>query len=148
MQNYTTQKPAPHSKICRQLHASLQISTREILAATNNFSSDLIFVDTPSNIGFIYKTELSNGRKLIAVKKLAPQAFQEFMEFRSELEILGKLQPQRGSDSQAYMHGLEKPTIPSDVESSNVLLDSEFEAHISDFGLARTVDSCQSHVST
>ncbi|PON52657.1 Serine/threonine protein kinase [Parasponia andersonii] len=187
-------------------HPSLQIiSMSEILAATKNFSPDQIIGD--SRFGFVYKAELSNGLKL-AIKKLHPDAFQGFMEFRSELEILGKLRHRNiahvlgycvsGADrilifelfengdlnlnlhdlwsssernymsharfplswetrqkivkgvanGLAYIHGLDKPIIHRDIKSSNVLLDSDFEARISDFGLARTIDYRHSHVST
>ncbi|KAK7279803.1 hypothetical protein RJT34_24861 [Clitoria ternatea] len=47
-----------------------------------------------------------------------------------------------------YLHGREKPIIHRDIKASNVLLDSEFEAHIADFGLARTMDNSHTHVST
>ena len=49
-----------------------------------------------------------------------------------------------------YLHGLEKPVIHRDIKASNVLLDSGFEAHIADFGLARRIDTTRgsSHVST
>ncbi|GMN48638.1 hypothetical protein TIFTF001_017824 [Ficus carica] len=66
------------------------ISMRDIITATatNNFSADLIA--SVSKFGFLYKAELPNGLKL-TVQKLHLDAFQGFMEFRSELEILGKL---------------------------------------------------------
>lgn len=48
----------------------------------------------------------------------------------------------------AYLHGLDKPIIHRDIKTSNVLLDSDFEAHIADFGLARRIDTSHSHVST
>ncbi|ESQ52811.1 hypothetical protein EUTSA_v10016827mg [Eutrema salsugineum] len=48
----------------------------------------------------------------------------------------------------AYLHGLPKPIIHRDIKSSNVLLDSQFVAHIADFGLARRIDTSRSHVST
>ncbi|CAA7041708.1 unnamed protein product [Microthlaspi erraticum] len=48
----------------------------------------------------------------------------------------------------AYLHGLPKPIIHRDIKSSNVLLDSEFVAHIADFGLARRMEDSRSHIST
>ncbi|KAF8749353.1 hypothetical protein HU200_012684 [Digitaria exilis] len=49
----------------------------------------------------------------------------------------------------AFLHGQESPVIFRDLKSSNVLLDSDYRAKLSDFGLARdgpTGD--RSHVST
>jgi serine/threonine protein kinase len=187
---------------------TLRISIAELVNATKNFSADLIVGD--GSFGLVYKAQLSNG-VTVAIKKLDPDAFQGFREFRAEMDALRNLRHrnivkilgycvsgadrllvyeyiEKGSLDQwlqdassendgmaaffqggvrkplgwetrikiakgvanglAYCHGLEQPIIHRDIKASNVLLDSEFEAHIADFGLARSIDSSHSHVST
>jgi serine/threonine protein kinase len=189
---------------------TLRISMAELVTATKNFSADLIVGD--GSFGLVYKAQLSNG-VTVAIKKLDPDVFQGFRQFRAEMDALRNLRHrnivkilgycvsgadrllvyeymEKGSLDQwlqdassenddmatffqggvrkplgwetrikiakgvanglAYCHGLEQPIIHRDIKASNVLLDSEFEAHIVDFGLARRIidySSC-SHVST
>lgn len=47
----------------------------------------------------------------------------------------------------AYLHGLDTPIIHRDIKASNVLLDRDFELHISYFRLTRQVKEVYSHVS-
>uniref|UniRef100_A0A2P2J0J4 Uncharacterized protein MANES_12G141600 n=1 Tax=Rhizophora mucronata TaxID=61149 RepID=A0A2P2J0J4_RHIMU len=180
-----------------------RVSMEELKISTKNFSANLIIGD--GSFGLVYKAQLSSGTP-VAIKKLDPDAFQGYREFRAETETLGKLRHrnivqmlgycmsgsdrvliyefiEKGSLDQwlhdttsssdtehsvklplswetrikvvngvakglAYLHGLETPIIHRDIKASNVLLDSDFEAHIADFGLARRIDGSHSHVST
>ena len=60
----------------------------EIIHATKNFSADLIVGD--GSFGLVYKAQLADG-PTVAIKKLDPNAFQGFREFRAEMETLGNL---------------------------------------------------------
>ena len=49
----------------------------------------------------------------------------------------------------AYLHHDCNPRIiHRDVKSSNILLNENFEAHLSDFGIAKCVPAAKSHAST
>lgn len=65
-----------------------RISMQELIHATRNFSPDLIIGD--GSFGLVYKARLDSGT-VVAVKKLAADAFQGFREFRAEMETLGKI---------------------------------------------------------
>ncbi|CAJ1976910.1 unnamed protein product [Sphenostylis stenocarpa] len=174
----------------------IKITWEELALATDNFSPHLIVGD--GSFGLVYKARLSTNA-LVAVKKLSPDAFQGFREFRAEMETLSKLNhpnivrilgywasgPERllvyeflekgnldhwlhepdlshsplswetrvniirgVAHGLAYLHGLEKAVIHRDIKASNILLDSKFQSHIADFGLARRIDKTHSHVST
>ncbi|KAJ6681477.1 hypothetical protein OIU74_019873 [Salix koriyanagi] len=65
-----------------------RISMEELKVSTKNFSTDLIIGD--GSFGLVYKAALYNG-STVAIKKLDPDAFQGFREFRAEMETLGVL---------------------------------------------------------
>ncbi|KAK7857416.1 leucine-rich repeat receptor protein kinase ems1 [Quercus suber] len=48
----------------------------------------------------------------------------------------------------SFLHSLDKPIAHQNIKSRTVFLDSDFQAHITDFGLARGIDNSTSYVST
>ncbi|KAL0320464.1 UNVERIFIED_CONTAM: putative receptor-like protein kinase [Sesamum radiatum] len=49
----------------------------------------------------------------------------------------------------AYLHeAIEPKVVHRDIKSSNILIDNEFNAKVSDFGLAKLLESGESHITT
>lgn len=49
----------------------------------------------------------------------------------------------------AYLHeAIEPKVVHRDIKSSNILIDDQFNAKVSDFGLAKLLDSGESHITT
>ena len=49
----------------------------------------------------------------------------------------------------AYLHeAIEPKVVHRDIKSSNILIDDEFNAKVSDFGLAKLLGSGESHITT
>ncbi|CAN8280030.1 unnamed protein product [Cochlearia groenlandica] len=49
----------------------------------------------------------------------------------------------------AYLHeAIEPKVVHRDIKASNILIDNDFNAKLSDFGLAKLLDSSESHVTT
>ncbi|KAL6137191.1 hypothetical protein ACLB2K_062484 [Fragaria x ananassa] len=52
-------------------------------------------------------------------------------------------------DLLSYLHeAIEPKVIHRDIKSSNILIDDEFNSKVSDFGLAKLLDSGESHITT
>ncbi|KZV20087.1 leucine-rich repeat receptor protein kinase EXS [Dorcoceras hygrometricum] len=65
------------------------------------------------------------------------------LSWQTRIKIVGSL-----AKGLCYMHNWTTPIIHRDIKASNVLLDSSFESHIADFGLARCIQGSHSHFST
>lgn len=49
----------------------------------------------------------------------------------------------------AYLHeAVEPKVVHRDIKSSNILIDEEYNAKVSDFGLAKLLGSGESHITT
>jgi serine/threonine protein kinase len=49
----------------------------------------------------------------------------------------------------AYLHeAIDPKVVHRDIKSSNILIDDEFNSKVSDFGLAKLLNSDKSHINT
>ncbi|GMP95261.1 hypothetical protein CsSME_00044372 [Camellia sinensis var. sinensis] len=140
-------------------HALKILSFASIVEATNNFSIENKLGQ--GGFGPVYKGKLQEGR-VIAVKRLSTTSCQGLVEFKNELILISKLQhtnlvrvldpAKRGlldwtkclniiegvAQGLLYLHKYSRMrVIHRDLKASNVLLDENMNAKISDFGMAR-----------
>ncbi|KAF3455555.1 hypothetical protein FNV43_RR00187 [Rhamnella rubrinervis] len=118
------------------------------------------FIEAPiealeNNKGLVYRTQLSTGQ-VVAVKKfmrmvewpmrkLSKGSLAKILTDNGkamELEWAARVNVVKGlANAISYMHHECCPcVVHRDISSKNVLLDGDYEAHLSDFGSARTVD--------
>nr|CAD1841230.1 unnamed protein product [Ananas comosus var. bracteatus] len=114
--------------------------------------------------GATYKAEISPG-VLVAIKRLAVGRFQGVQQFHAEIKTLGRFIQERSKRpvdwrmlhkialdiacALAYLHDQCVPRIlHRDVKPSNILLDNECNAFLSDFGLARLLGNSETHATT
>ncbi|KAF7131914.1 hypothetical protein RHSIM_Rhsim09G0034500 [Rhododendron simsii] len=131
-----------------------QVSMAELEKATHNFSPDLIIGcgSFGSNRVLVYEYVKNGsldkwlllGRKQDLIKIAeTPRSSRLPLSWETRIKIV------RGvASGLAYMHNLKTPIIHRNIKASKVLLDSDFEPHIGDFGFARIIDGSLSHVST
>ncbi|KAL0424814.1 UNVERIFIED_CONTAM: Proline-rich receptor-like protein kinase PERK9 [Sesamum radiatum] len=129
----------------------------ELVDATNGFSAQNLLGE--GGFGSVYKGCLADGRE-VAVKQLKIGGGQGDREFRSEVEIISEGRPVMDWATRvriavgaargiAYLHEDCHPRIiHQDIKSSNILLDSNFEARVSDFGLAKLAMDANTHITT
>ncbi|CAN4121460.1 unnamed protein product [Withania somnifera] len=142
---------------------------KEIKKATNGFSKDRIL--GRGGFGEVFKGGLQDGtivnhRNLVkllgcCVETEQPLMIYEyipngtlhdhlhckystFLDWKTRLKIASQT-----AEALAYLHSAGYPPIfHRDVKSTNILLDNEFNAKVSDFGLSRLACPGLSHVST
>lgn len=64
-------------------------------------------------------------------------------------KIINLVNGECGPCSLAYLHeAIEPKVVHRDIKSSNILIDDEFNAKVSDFGLAKLLGAGKSHITT
>ncbi|XP_022774626.1 probable receptor-like protein kinase At2g42960 isoform X2 [Durio zibethinus] len=129
---------------------------RDLDLATDHFSAENVIGE--GGYGVVYRGRLINGTE-VAVKKLLNNLGQAEKEFRVEVEAIGHVRHKNlvrllgycieGVHRLAYLHeAIEPKVVHRDIKSSNILIDDDFNAKVSDFGLAKLLGSGESHITT
>ncbi|URE29556.1 receptor-like protein kinase [Musa troglodytarum] len=150
----------------------LHIPLIDIKASTDGFDESLVVGS--GGFGKVYKGVLADGTK-VAVKRAMPGSKQGYPEFQTEILVLSKIRhrhlvsligyceeqserilvyeymekgPLRPYLGLHYLHTSQSHTIiHRDIKSTNILLDDNYLAKVSDFGLSKLRPSCgETHV--
>ncbi|RWW66210.1 hypothetical protein BHE74_00026435, partial [Ensete ventricosum] len=157
------------------LHMNMALHVYEdIMRMTENLSEKYIIGYGASST--VYKCVLKNC-KPVAIKRLYSHYPHNLKEFETELETVGSIKHRNlkvallaatgptkkkklewdarlrialgAAQGLAYLHHDCSPRIiHRDVKSSNILLDKDYEAHLTDFGIAKSLCVSKTHTST
>ncbi|QCD80845.1 interleukin-1 receptor-associated kinase 4 [Vigna unguiculata] len=121
----------------------------EMQQATNNFDENKVI--GVGGFGKVYLGTLKDGTK-VAIRRGSGNSEQGINEFRTELEMLSKLRHRHLVSLIArglyYLHtGAAQSITHRDVKTTNILLDENYIAKVSDFGLSKVVPD-EAQVST
>ncbi|MBA0754146.1 hypothetical protein Gogos_022381, partial [Gossypium gossypioides] len=133
-----------------------KIAFEDIIKATEDF--DIKYCIGTGGYGSVYRAVLPSG-KVVALKKLHRlEAEQPAYDtgFRNEIKFLTEIRHKnitkrvnivKGvAHALSYMHhDCNPPIVHRDISSNNILLNSELEAFIADFGTARLLDPASSN---
>ncbi|PPS12115.1 hypothetical protein GOBAR_AA08502 [Gossypium barbadense] len=122
---------------------SIWFKLHDLEKATDHFSSKN-FIGR-GGFGFVFKGILPDGT-LVAVKRIIESEFQGVkpLSWPQRKNII--LDVAKGL---AYLHYGVKPAIyHRDIKATNILLDADMRARVSDFGLAKQSREGQSHLTT
>ncbi|KAH9613040.1 hypothetical protein KSS87_005469 [Heliosperma pusillum] len=148
-------------------HSRSWFTFQELSEATCGFSDENLLGE--GGFGCVYKGHLVDGR-VVAVKQLKIGGGQGEREFKAEVEIISRIHHRHLVSLVGYSiwEREGKPVmdwatrvkiavgaarghpriIHRDIKSSNILIDNNYEAQVSDFGLAKLAMDAETHVST
>ncbi|CAA7027786.1 unnamed protein product [Microthlaspi erraticum] len=130
--NHQTSNQAPSS--LEVFHE--KISYGDVRDATDGFSSRNMVGS--GSFGNVFKAFLPTENKVVAVKVLNLQRHGAMKSFMAECESLKDIRSDDVASVLDYLHvHCHEPIAHCDLKPSNVLLDNDLTAHVSDFGLAR-----------
>ncbi|GER47996.1 leucine-rich repeat protein kinase family protein [Striga asiatica] len=124
---------------------SYYIPLADLEEATNNFSKQI----GKGSFGPVYYGKMKDGKE-VAVKTMADSSSHGTKQFVTELDWLARLRiAEDAAKGLEYLHtGCNPSIIHRDVKTSNILLDINMRAKVSDFGLSRQAEEDLTHVSS